>query len=119
MDNFFKECPARMSDGRIFSDYKTSTRRNEYIKYANGIYDNNKYRFFLQENGEKMLDNILEHNLANNSCHVNPCVHTYPSRVTPQDMKEEMRRHNQRALNKYATNKPNNGCAKHTPYRLN
>ena len=31
MDNVFKSCPAVMSDGRIFTDWTTSIRRNEYI----------------------------------------------------------------------------------------
>lgn len=119
MDNFYQECPGRMSDGRVFSEYKTATRRNEYIKYVNGIYNNDQYRMFLQQNGKQIMDNMHTYHLANNSCKVNPCVHTYPTRVVPGDMAEEMKKHNKRAKERYTSNKPNLGCPKYANYRLN
>ena len=36
-DNYFNNCPPIMSDGRLFTDYRTSVRANEYIKNINGI----------------------------------------------------------------------------------
>ena len=38
MDNIYQKCPAVMADGgRHFTDYKTPTQRNEYIRHINGI----------------------------------------------------------------------------------
>ena len=55
-DNFFKECPAVM-DYSSFTDYRTSHRREQYIRSINGIVDNNDYRMFLQNNTGKILQN--------------------------------------------------------------
>ena len=57
MDNYFKDCPAMMSDGRLFTDYRTDVRANEYIKYINSIDNNDKYRIFLQSNATNFMDN--------------------------------------------------------------
>uniref|UniRef100_A0A6C0ACK9 Uncharacterized protein n=1 Tax=viral metagenome TaxID=1070528 RepID=A0A6C0ACK9_9ZZZZ len=120
MDNFYHECPAEMSDGRIFSEFKTATRRNEYIKYVNGIYSNDQYRLFLQENGKQLSDNIFNYYKTNENCRVNPCVHNHKTaRVTPEDMADEMKRYNQRAMNNYRTDKKNKGCIRYKDFRLN
>jgi len=94
MDNFFKNCPPVMSDGRLFTDYKTPTRRNEYIKYSNKIIRDDEYRVFLQQNGSKIMNNVWEYNKQHNSCRANHCVHTYPTRVLPQDLRNELLTHN-------------------------
>lgn len=90
MDNFFRTCPPRMQDqGRQLSDFQTSTRRNEYIKYVNDIYRDDQYRLFLQMNGKEIMDREWEYYKSNDKCWVNDCVHTFPTRVLPQQMAEE------------------------------
>lgn len=65
-------CPARMSDGRIFTNWLSDERLNYYIQSANDIYDSTDYRLFLQQNaarimaGERMfLDNSKRCNFNN------------------------------------------------------
>lgn len=80
MDNYFKGCPPMMSDARFLADYRTDTRRNEYIKYKNRIVRDDTYRQFLQNNATKLMDNDWNYNRKNNSCWANECVHKYPTR---------------------------------------
>lgn len=89
MDNYFKNCPAMMEDGQFLTDYQTATRRNEYIKYLNGIYRDDQYRLFLQQNANTFMNNEWEWNKTNNRCFVNPCVHQYPTRSSAQQMHME------------------------------
>lgn len=93
MDNFFKECPAKMSDGRLLTDYRTPVRREEYVKYINNIVRDDEYRLFLQANAESIADNEWNYNKKNKSCWVNECVHTYPTRVHPPSFVEERMKH--------------------------
>lgn len=81
MDNFYKGCPAVMSDGRFLSDWRQSTVRNENIKNRNGIRRDDQYRNFLQTNGLRIMNNDWDFNRKNNSCWANECVHNYPTRT--------------------------------------
>lgn len=90
MDNFFHDCPPMMSDGgRQFGDFKTATRRNEYIKYINDIWRDDRYRLFLQQNGGQILDKEWQYHKENNSCHEGGCIHNYPTRSTNQQYAQE------------------------------
>lgn len=89
MDNFFKECPAKMSDGRLLTDYRTAVRREEYVKYINNIVRDDEYRLFLQGNAESIADNEWNYYKKNRSCWANECVHNYPTRVNPSSFVEE------------------------------
>ena len=89
MDNFHKGCPAKMSDGRYLTDYRTSTRREEYVKYVNNIIRDDDYRLFLQQNAEQIMDNEWKYDKKYRACWVNECVHNYPSRVFPPWFVEE------------------------------
>lgn len=92
MDNFFRECPPLMSDGRLFTDYRTPTRRNEYYKYINGIARDDDYRMFLQNNTNVILDKEWEFNKKKTGCWVNGCIHTYPTRTIPDYFADERRK---------------------------
>lgn len=81
MDNFYHACPAKMSDQRHLSDFRSSTRRNEYIKYINDVTRDDQYRLFLQSNGAAIADREWQYNRMFNSCWENPCVHKYPTRI--------------------------------------
>jgi hypothetical protein len=89
MDNFFKQCPAKMSDGRLFTDYRTATRREEYVKYINNIVRDDEHRMFNQCNAELIMDGEWQYNKKNKSCQVAECVHTYPTRMYPPWFVEE------------------------------
>ena len=79
MDNYFQSCLPMMEDqGRQLGDFKTATRRNEYIKYINDIWRDDQYRLFLQLNGKQIMDREWNYHKENNSCWVNECVHNYP-----------------------------------------
>lgn len=94
MDNFFKQCPPMMSDGRLFTDYRTPVRRNEYVKYINDIVRDDEYRMFLQDNAETILDNEWKFTRSTKSCWVNECVHNYPTRSYPAWFNEEKQVYN-------------------------
>lgn len=115
MDNFFTECPAMMSDGRFLADYRMPTRREEHIKYINGIVRDDVYRLFLQANGEKFLDNEWEHNKDKNYCFVNECIHTYPTRAYPFWFVEERKKYDSLLDPKREIKYP---CKSYEDYRL-
>ena len=83
MDNFYKNCPARMNDARFMTNYKSSTSNNELIKYANNITRDDDYRLFLQKNANKLINSEWENLKKTSSCRVNECIHNYPTRVSP------------------------------------
>lgn len=121
MDNFYHNCPPMMEDqGRHLGDFKTATRRNEYIKYINDIHRDDQYRLFLQLNGSEILDNMWKYHRKYNSCFVNDCVHHYPTRANPGQFAEEMEAYN--SIFNMRTNKilaPMRQCKPYQDYRLN
>ena len=89
MDNYYKNCPPKMDDGRFTTNYKTSSSIEEYIKYVNGITRDDDYRLFLQLNATKMMDSEWMWFRKNDSCWNNACVHNYPLRMDPKDFVKE------------------------------
>lgn len=89
MDNYFKASPAKMSDGRIFTDYRSSTTREEYNKYKMNITRNDEYRLYLQNNADKILNNQWNNCKKNIATKTIECIHTYPTRVFPSSFYEE------------------------------
>ena len=55
-NNKYFECPARMSDGRIFTDYRGSAYVNDLIRYTNQINSNYDYRMFLTHNANQIMN---------------------------------------------------------------
>ena len=84
MDNYYKNCPPRMDDGRFTTNYKSSSTTNEYIKYMNGLTRDDDYRLFLQINADKLMDSEWLYLRKNDSCWNNACVHHYPLRMDPR-----------------------------------
>ena len=121
MDNFFQNCPPMMEDGgRHLGDYKTATRRNEYIKYVNDIWRDDQYRLFLQLNAKKIMDRECAWHQKNNRCWVNDCVHIYPTRQNPRQFAQERAAYD--SIFNMRTNKamePMRQCIKHKDFRLN
>lgn len=67
-DNFVLNFPARMSDGRLFTDYKSSGILNLYENELNSTLE---YRLYLQNNAEKIMDN--NYNIAESLTDCNTC----------------------------------------------
>jgi hypothetical protein len=64
-------CPSLMQDSRIFTNYMSATKMNEYIKNINNITDNSQYRTFLQNNGVKIMKKEQEYSNNNKLCNLN------------------------------------------------
>ncbi len=93
MDNFFHSCPPRMEDARHLTDYRSSTRREEFIKYANGFVRNDDYRLYLQGNAKNIMDSEWQYHVNTAGCSTNNNIHTYPTRIFPPWFVEERERH--------------------------
>jgi hypothetical protein len=94
MDNFLNQCPPRMSDARLFTDYRTATRREEYVKYINNIVRDDEYRLFLQQKAETIMDNEWNHYRKTKSCWTNQCLYNSPTRVHPSSFTNELKAYN-------------------------
>jgi hypothetical protein len=113
MDNYWKTCPAVMSDARIFTDYRSSTTREHYNRTINGIVRDDDYRIFLQTNAEKIIDNEWNYNKTNNSCFPNDCIHNYSTRTTSDEHNEE-----HRVYNAVKSGKQSAKCSNLQDYRM-
>lgn len=117
MDNYFKGCPAVMNS-RNLSDFKNTTRREEYIKYINGITRDDEYRLFLQQNGKEFMDREFNWYKSNESCYVNDCVHKYPTRQSPLDLAVERKLYDSRNNKNNARFAKDRLCVMYRDYRL-
>ena len=115
MDNFFKQCPPMMSDGRLFTDYRTNIRANEFLKHQNSIVRDDEYRVFLQQNAKKLMDKTWANEKQTKSCRVNQCVHTYPTRMQPAWFIKERDQYNDYF---YGDEKNSHPCQVFADYRL-
>jgi hypothetical protein len=97
-DNYYHKCPAMMSDGRLFTDYRSAVRREETNKYINNIIRDDEYRIFLEQNAEEIMDSVWEYDKKTKSCWQNECIHNYPTRVFPPWFVEEKNAYNKLAL---------------------
>lgn len=79
MDNYYHGCPARMNDGREFTDYRSSQIREEIFRFKNCLASENESRTFRIENGDKIMDQEWNYHMNHkysfprkNSFHHNP-----------------------------------------------
>lgn len=70
-DNKFFRCPARMSDGRHFTDYRPNCHINNLISNPNGIQNSHEQRLFLTRNAKQIMAQNLEISTERNGC--GPC----------------------------------------------
>jgi hypothetical protein len=56
MDNYFQQCPAMMSDGRLFTDYRSSQIREQQFRYENDVESENEARTYRIVNAEDIMD---------------------------------------------------------------
>jgi hypothetical protein len=84
MDNYFKECPPMMDDGRGLTDFRSSQVREELFRYKNGVSSENESRTFRINNGEQLMDNEWNKLRESRSCFPKQvCFHQSPTtRVT-------------------------------------
>ena len=72
MDNRYFEykCPPLMSDGRFLSNHINASVVNQKIRSLNRIKSSDEFRFFLQNNAVKIIDNELKYLNNNNRCKI-------------------------------------------------
>jgi hypothetical protein len=61
-------CPGLMEDGRFTRNFLNNTIFNQKIRHINGIENNHQYRYFLQKNGSKIIENERNFYLNNYIC---------------------------------------------------
>lgn len=67
-NNKYINCPARMDDGRAFTDYRQNCTLENNIQFDNKIKNSYEYRQFLINNGLKIMDINKENSFINNGC---------------------------------------------------
>jgi hypothetical protein len=67
-NNKYFDCPARMDDGRIFTDYRSSSSVNDMIRYSNNTMSSYDYRQFLIHNAESIMDLNNKYTVDKVSC---------------------------------------------------
>ena len=67
-NNQFQNCPAIMSDGRNFTDYRPINHVNNLLIANNNIENHYSYREFLIQNAEKLIDMNRNLMTENNKC---------------------------------------------------
>jgi hypothetical protein len=55
-NNKYFDCPARMDDGRTFTDYRPSCTVDDMIRYSNNVMSSYEYRQFLIHNASNIMD---------------------------------------------------------------
>ncbi|RYE14216.1 MAG: hypothetical protein EOP34_07100 [Rickettsiales bacterium] len=61
-------CPAFMSDGRFLTYYNSTNELTESIQKMNHIKNINRFRNFMQNNGNKFINLEREFLIKNNTC---------------------------------------------------
>lgn len=98
-DNFFKECPAVMEYSSM-TDYRTSQRRDQYIKRLNNITNDYDYKDFLQQNATKILDAEWQFTKMNHGCFPNQCIFNAETSPPPGTFNKELKKYNDVRVNK-------------------
>ena len=107
MDNYYLRCPAMMSDGRLFTDFRASQVREEAFKRNNNLKTENEIRTFITNNGEKLMNIEWDLLTKNNSCHLKKqCFHNNKyTKVTSQINNSEILMYNGDKQNTNVCNK--------------
>ncbi len=74
-NNKYFDCPARMDDGRAFTDYRPRSTVDNMIRVSNNIKSSYEYRQFLIHNATKIMDVTdvyTEDKVGCNSCNYKP-----------------------------------------------
>lgn len=80
MDNYFKECPPMMEDGRLFTDYRSSQVREEVYRFKNSVISENESRMLRTQNAETIMDTEWQNLRDIKSCFTQKrCYHKNPT----------------------------------------
>jgi hypothetical protein len=71
-NNKYFDCPARMDDGRAFTDYRPNSDVNDMIRYSNNMMSSYEYRQFLINNGDKIME--VNNKYTNDKLGCNNCT---------------------------------------------
>ena len=74
-NNKYFDCPARMDDGRAFTDYRASSTVDNMIRYSNNTMSSFEYRQFLINNASEIMNvtnNYIKEKVGCNSCDYKP-----------------------------------------------
>ena len=75
-NNKYFDCPARMDDGRIFTDYRPSSDVENMIVMSNKIQSSYDYRQFLIHNGNNIV--TINNQYTKNKVGCNSCNYVEP-----------------------------------------
>jgi hypothetical protein len=67
-NNVYKQCPAKMEDGRFITRYESSNDITNTIQSLNHIHSSNQFRLFLQQNTDKIIDSERKYNDQHYTC---------------------------------------------------
>ena len=68
VNNRFHDCPARMDDGRHFTDYRQACYVNNLLRMVNNTPDSFDYRMFLTRNAENLQNANRQYIEQKESC---------------------------------------------------
>lgn len=67
-NNKYFNCPARMDDGRTFTDYRPSCFLENELQFSNKIPNSYEYRQFLIHNSVSIMNKNKDNNIKYNGC---------------------------------------------------
>lgn len=67
-DNKHFDCPARMADGRHFTDYRPNCHLNNNLRTNNNLANTFEYRRFLQHKSDELMDLNSKFSYERNGC---------------------------------------------------
>ena len=74
-NNKYPDCPARMADGRTFTDYRQSCSVNSLLRTSSNSFNSHEYRMYLTRNAETLINLNRQMTFERNKC--GPCVKPY------------------------------------------
>jgi hypothetical protein len=75
-NNKYFDCPARMDDGRVFTDYRPSSDVENMIQISNKIKSSYDYRQFLVHNANNLMNINSQYTKSKVGC--NSCNYVPP-----------------------------------------
>lgn len=70
-NNVYKNCPAKMSDGRFITRYEPANDITNALRTINGIQSTNQFRRFMQNNADVIMATERSYLEKTYSCHPN------------------------------------------------
>ena len=89
MNNVYSHLPARMDDGRVFSNWDPTAVINDKIRVQENIRTNSEYRAYLQKNAVHLMN--LNQNLAYQTIGTT-VPYSYSSQKQESDLEESYKK---------------------------